>query len=251
MKLQILSDIHLEHHRPATWDRLRADIQTDADVLILAGDCVSLRGQEIKWSVARIKELAEGYRRLMFVPGNHEYYGTRISQGMSTLVSELKDVGCENIDVLTTGQPAYYEGQRFLGDTMWQPWESGTQEITDHRLIWKFRPEAAARYAEFERWLDTELSDRDIVVTHHAPSEQSLAPEFVGNLANRWFITPEVEPLLLERKPKLWVHGHTHNTFDYELRSPPASTASTRVICNPRGYPGEETGFNPKLVVEV
>jgi hypothetical protein len=28
---------------------------------------------------------------------------------------------------------------------------------------------------------------------------------------------------------KLWTHGHTHEDFDYMLRS-------TRVVCNPRGY---------------
>ena len=42
----------------------------------------------------------------------------------------------------------------------------------------------------------------------------------------------------------LWIHGHTHTAFDYTVRG-------TRVVCNPRGYAGEQTGFRADLVVEV
>lgn len=43
----------------------------------------------------------------------------------------------------------------------------------------------------------------------------------------------------------LWVHGHIHSQSDYQIRR-------TRVIANPRGYPGEEVGdFKPGLVIEV
>ena len=44
----------------------------------------------------------------------------------------------------------------------------------------------------------------------------------------------------------LWVHGHTHDVFDYDV-------FGTRVICNPRGYVSyqENIEFNPDLVVEI
>ncbi|MNR64509.1 hypothetical protein D3C85_1871810 [compost metagenome] len=42
----------------------------------------------------------------------------------------------------------------------------------------------------------------------------------------------------------LWVHGHSHVAVDYEIEG-------TRVVCNPRGYPGEETGFDPELVLTL
>src|SRR5439155_709852 len=42
----------------------------------------------------------------------------------------------------------------------------------------------------------------------------------------------------------LWIHGHTHTFFDYRA-------GGARVICNPRGYPGEATGFRPDLIVEI
>lgn len=54
------------------------------------------------------------------------------------------------------------------------------------------------------------------------------------------------EPLIEKGRPALWIHGHTHDAFDYELYG-------TKVVCNPRGYPEEanSSGFMPDLIVEV
>jgi hypothetical protein len=46
------------------------------------------------------------------------------------------------------------------------------------------------------------------------------------------------------RPPELFVHGHTHCSFDYRV-------GQTRVLCNPHGYGDENPDFNPSLIVEV
>lgn len=56
--------------------------------------------------------------------------------------------------------------------------------------------------------------------------------------ANRW------EDLMGGDQVDLWVHGHSHTAVDYDV-------AGTRVVCNPRGCPGEDTGFNPGLVLTL
>ena len=39
----------------------------------------------------------------------------------------------------------------------------------------------------------------------------------------------------------LWVHGHTHHSFDYRA-------GATRIVANPRGYPMKDGGFeNPRF----
>ena len=47
---------------------------------------------------------------------------------------------------------------------------------------------------------------------------------------------------------QLWVHGHTHDSFDYRLNG-------TRVVCNPRGYAkggvNENAHFDPHFIVET
>ncbi|MCY1461840.1 hypothetical protein D9M71_795400 [compost metagenome] len=80
-------------------------------------------------------------------------------------------------------------------------------------------------------------------MTHHAPSLRSLqgnphaGTHLDAAFANRW-------DDLLGDPIVLWVHGHVHMAVDYEA-------TGTRVVCNPRGYPGEVTGFHPGLILEV
>lgn len=72
-----------------------------------------------------------------------------------------------------------------------------------------------------------------IVVGHHCPSELSVADMYQGNLLNAAFRSRLDE--FIEQRPqiRLWLHGHTHYNFDYQI-------GSTRVVCNPRGYVGHE-----------
>jgi Icc-related predicted phosphoesterase len=115
--------------------------------------------------------------------------------------------------------------------------------ISDHRWISGFEQEAPREHRAFETFLKQELKSTDIVVSHHAPSNDSISPCFVGTPMNHWFITPEMEDLIVERKPRLWVHGHVHSCWDYRIDQ-------TRVVCNPRGYDGEGVDFNPQLVLD-
>ena len=50
--------------------------------------------------------------------------------------------------------------------------------------------------------------------------------------------------MIEEQRPALWVHGHTHDSCDYQV-------GVTRVVCNPRGYEDENKRFDPELVVTV
>lgn len=53
------------------------------------------------------------------------------------------------------------------------------------------------------------------------------------------------DDLVRESRAPLWIHGHIHTSFDYRI-------GSTRVVCNPRGYPREaRTGVRPDFTVEV
>jgi Icc-related predicted phosphoesterase len=95
-----------------------------------------------------------------------------------------------------------------------------------------------------KQWLTEELaktnSGKTIVVTHHAPTPAVVGEKHQGHLnaayTNDW-------PSLIE-KADLWVFGHTHEGVDVEL-------AGSRVVSNPRGYPGEVTGFNDAFEIEL
>ena len=104
------------------------------------------------------------------------------------------------------------------------------------------------RAVQTKDWLRMKLSEPfdgpTVVITHHAPTLRSLqdnphaGTDLDAAFANRW------DDLMGRDNVALWVHGHSHTAVEYDV-------AGTRVVSNPRGYPGEETGFCPDLVIEV
>jgi Icc-related predicted phosphoesterase len=85
------------------------------------------------------------------------------------------------------------------------------------------------------------------VITHHAPSPKSVHPRFAGSPLNACFVS-DAERLIDGRRAQLWIHGHTHDSFDYTVNG-------ARVLCNPRGYAkdgvNENAAFDARLTVEV
>ncbi len=81
-----------------------------------------------------------------------------------------------------------------------------------------------------------------MVITHHAPSGRKASasptpdPFLDAAYVNAW------EDML--GKPDLWVYGHLHAAFDQGING-------TRLVSNPLGYSGEQTGFYPGMVVEI
>ena len=117
----------------------------------------------------------------------------------------------------------------------------------------RLRPEDTLRlHAEQRDWLLRELqrpfAGPTVVVTHHAPHRDSLAPRFAADWISAAYVS-ELPAAAFDR-PALWVHGHTHTSRDYRV-------GNCRVICNPRGYargrggPPENAEFDPALVVDV
>lgn len=86
-----------------------------------------------------------------------------------------------------------------------------------------------------------------MVVTHHYPSPISTAPKYADEPASAAFGSDL--PSEFFKGVDLWIHGHTHTSFDYETRG-------CRVVCNPRGYlqrddSFENANFKPALLVSV
>jgi Icc-related predicted phosphoesterase len=74
---------------------------------------------------------------------------------------------------------------------------------------------------------------------------KSIASRYANDALNPAFAS-RLEGMIERYQPALWIHGHTHDPCDYKL-------FRTRVVCNPRGYPGEygRAGFKPDLTVVV
>jgi predicted phosphodiesterase len=250
MKIRVLSDLHLEFR---DWMPPAAD----ADVIVLAGDIhVGVRGLE--WARQRFPATP-----VIYVAGNHEFYGGQMPQGVAALREAALRLGIHLLDAdeLVLG------GTRFLGATLWTDFalygagpqlmramNDARRGISDFRLIrygdaGVFQPEHAREiHLAQVRWLEGKLTEgfdgATVVVTHFLPHLQSIHAKYEGDLFNPAFATDLGR---LVRSPvTLWIHGHTHESFDYVVNG-------TRVVCNPRGYLPMEPNiaFDPKCVVEA
>ncbi|MFQ6006762.1 MAG: metallophosphoesterase, partial [Woeseia sp.] len=231
MKLHVLSDLHTE------FGDLNP-LETDADIVVLAGD-IGVGTGGIEWAARQFSE-----EPVIYVPGNHEYYHHDIG-----ITAELKSGAPANIHVLD--QDDYeVDGVRFLGTTLWtdfrlngegEAWfsrQKAKRSIDDFTAIRngdrRFTPEDSVRLHETGKaWLVGKLQKkfhgRTVVVTHHLPATPSIASQYKNDPLNPAFAS-RLESIIEEYQPDLWIHGHTHVRCDYEI-------FGTRVVCNPRGYP--------------
>ena len=248
MRLHILSDLHLEFE-PFTPPAV------EADVVILAGD-VGTGRNGLKWALKTFPD-----RPVIYVLGNHEFYGQKLQK----LIKELQELAHgTNIRLLENEQCSIGEVV-FLGATLWTDFglngnpvvsevvaQTGMNDYRRIRTLPRYsrlRPSDTRRlHMQSRQWLEDQVFSlkgrKVVVVTHHAPSRESIPPAFDGDACNPAFAS-DMSRFIVESEARLWVHGHIHCCCDYAV-------GKTRVIANPRGYPTEpQTGFDPGLIVEV
>jgi len=240
MKLHILSDLHLEYgaFQPPP---------TDADVVVLAGD-IHMRDQGISWALDCFSV------PVLYVMGNHEAYGSSIAATMADLRARARG---SRVHVLQE-DALVLDGVRFLGATLWTDYRltgnqplaqiDAMQRISDFKRVEDASPDQYLEWhvqsrAFLERSLDAPFDGPTVVVTHHAPCELSVSDRYRDGHMSASYAS-RLDGLM--GSAALWAHGHTHDSFDYEIYG-------TRVVCNPRGYQTERLNprFNPGLVLEV
>ena len=263
-RLLVISDLHLEMSDWTFPERF-----PEHDIAVFAGDVT-------RPLTASLRLLGEARRsgplrgsEVVLVAGNHEFYGEDIHRQRILARDAARE---EGVFLLDKGE-ALFGDLRVLGCTLWTDYaldgtprrsmEAARTGINDHRLIRvdraPFMPaDALSLHREDLAWLSARLraphDGPTVVVTHHCPSPGSVHPGYALSPINPAFAS-NLDDLIRETAPDLWIHGHTHSSFDYVL-------GRTRVVCNPKGYgpgaggPWEEChenayGFDEGLVVEV
>ena len=252
IKIALMSDLHLDV------GNFKVD-PIEADLCIIAGDvCEVAAGSPIEWAKRNIPNMP-----VYFIPGNHDFYGGRIGNVLNRWRKQVKN---SNVHLLYN-EVANFGSINIIGSPLWSGlnWVDPIQYAHLIRIL-KFRIadfsciytsggagwEVSHMLYEFKvavEFLERELAKQDdkfkLVVTHWAPSKQSISSQFEGEELNPYFINDLPD---LVKKSNLWIHGHTHDPFDYRLGNDPNKG---RVICHPRGYPSEfkkREKYKPKII---
>ncbi|WP_426993087.1 metallophosphoesterase [Methylomonas sp. CM2] len=242
MLINYFSDVHLEFGEQAA-------PETDADIIVAAGD-IGVFDQGVVWLKALNKPV-------IYVAGNHEFYGYEYRQVLEMLRRECAG---SQIHFLEKDQ-FVFQGVRFIGCTLWTDLFSEGDEkanalqktLNDFRRI-SFEDQAfspyqfSALHADAKSWLEARLAEpyagKTVVVTHHAPTEWSWigSPKVLKRLA----YCNDLKPLFHEYEIAAWFHGHVHNLGDYRI-------ADARILSNTRGYLGRKTveGFDINKTIEI
>ena len=238
MKIELLSDIHFEFHRDKGKSFLDSLDPSDVDVLVLAGDIA------LAPDIARLLGLfCEKYPKVVYVHGNHEYYKHGVMVNVQT-----EQALTENDNLIwLNNKVVEIDGVRFIGGTMWfkdDPLSAKYRSyMSDFSVIPDFTDWVFEENAKTIKLFDEKMQYGDVVVTHHLPTNQSIAPFFKGDPLNPFFLCDQ-EAFIRYVKPALWLHGHTHASMDYEI-------GSTRVVCNPFGYLHDPNREYKRTILEV
>jgi Icc-related predicted phosphoesterase len=232
--------------------------------MIMAGDLVPHMERGVRWLRQRVQD-----RPVIYIPGNHEFYGTDIDR----TVEKARDAAAgTNIHVLQN-DAVVIDNVKFVATTLWTDFAIfGDVEramivagngMNDFRRIRKdqyarrLRPiDTLARHQDSRKYLEAELSKQHwgpvVVVTHHGPDLMSAKPEHKADILTAAFVSDLTE-LITKTSPTLWVYGHTHRSDDRMI-------GSTRILSNAKGYgPYRSIGlaawenplFDPNLIATV
>ena len=262
MKLQLLSDLHLET------ERFEPEPLPGAELLVLAGDL------DATW--AAYSRFAGWPVPVFVVPGNHEFDGRDLARALPAFAAMCEQHGFTLLHRrASVVQAADGARVRLAGTPRWSDFDlfgAAQRERAMRSSRYFLRLMGARRGNQpldapllreeglaCRAWLESELArtprgaregrwDTTIVITHFGPSLASADPRYGAQPGTASFCNADDD---LIPRADLWLHGHLHCRHDYLV--PRAGKRPARVVCQARGMEakGEADGFDPQRLIEV
>lgn len=240
MKIRLLSDIHQEFYEDKTLYKSQGE-----DVLVLAGD--------ISVGVARVwyalRNFYEEQQNIIYVPGNHEYYGTSIAEFDYRIKSLARNT---NISFLNPGA-VKLDGVTFIGATLWTDFRADAiakaivpRNINDFSRIRGFDGNLCSilhdNHYKYIREAYSQYQGKKVIVTHFLPATECIAPEWRGEDLLNYYFANDHGRLIGDMQDTTWLFGHTHSLVDVTL-------GDTRLIANPYGY--NQNHNYKEMIIEI
>ena len=255
MKVQLLSDLHLET------ELFDPEPAPGAELLVLGGDI------DAGWTAL---ERFRGWPvPVLAIAGNHEFDGRDVDAAWPALRERCDALGirlleCESCVL----QGADGRRIRFVATIRWCDFDlfgAAAREKAMRaagyfmRLMDSTRGglayDAEAMRADGLRcraWLDAELRrrgdwDTTVALTHFGPSLRSADPRYGARPSTASFCNADDD---LMPFASTWIHGHLHCRHDYEVVH---AAGRTRVVCHARGHSfnGESEGYDGLRVLDL
>lgn len=257
MKVQIISDIHLDYNELSDFDYF---IIPSADILLILGDISSLH---INIYDKFLDFCSNNWKYIIFISGNHEYYTP------SSNPKTFKEIDLHINEITKKYTNIYYlnrdyveiEGYVFLGTTLWSNVNTkDAQDMNDYNLCYYNQENNGRRYKlntsnvrkEYKdnvAWLKNKVKDfkdkKIIILTHHVPFLYNYHDDKNPNTA---YCSDLIKDFTEYKNINYWFCGHSHEKIEYRLEH-------IKVISNPLGYISHENTNNldeiKKCIIDI
>jgi predicted phosphohydrolase len=244
MKIQYLSDLHLEFIKDNKIQNIINKIIPDKNViLILSGDI----GNPYSNNYKKFMEFVNNnFKKTFIICGNHEYYNNNIEE--TNIYLEIYFKQFTNIKFLNNDFE-YYENHYFIGSTLWTKITNKNYLINDVYKINNFNcdkcNELNLNCVNFLNKI-TKNKNNVIIITHHIPLNDLIDKKYKKMDMipyNQWFYCDMTE-FIENNNIKYWFYGHTHTPLEIIHKK-------INFCCNPIGYPNENTINNYNKYIEI
>lgn len=234
-----------------------------SNTIIIAGDI----GHYFKQNTAFLLRLKDYYKNIVITYGNHDMYLVSLKQqeqynySSYSRLSELKQFCIDNDIHFLDGDTVELDGIKIGGTGM--SWDYSYAEqfdgydkentkklfrdvMNDSRLIMQSKPlythlpygrKLRDNFWDQEEFFKEQyqklslISDVDVMVTHYGPIIPDGMPDMYRNETSTFYYFNGISDIQ-RINPKVWIFGHTHDYYDFDV-------GTTRMLCNPLGYPNE------------
>jgi predicted phosphodiesterase len=261
MKLLIYSDLHLEFDgfQP------KKEWLQNVDLVIQVGD--------LQHAPNNINILKSWEVPVLFVPGNHDFWNPMFSipdpystsprheivykHHLLQAVEKMKEAAFGSMVHVLYNDVIEFGGIQFLGTTLWYDAlklsKPESMHLNDYYRIFmaqdkpiqrEFIAEEHLKATQFIReTLAVPFDGKRVLLTHHPAWIPPIVWDEYGPLGKAYGTDLS---RLWKGNIDLMVHGHVHDNIDTRIEQ-------TRILCNPRGYPREDTRrtFKKQLVFNL
>ena len=239
MRVFALSDVHIDYSENVKWIANLSVAEYQDDVLILAGD-VSDKRRLLEWCLS---VLTKRFRKVLFVPGNHELWVIREGREKDSL-QKFDDV-CGVVEATGASMQAFHErGISIIPLLGWYDYSFG-EPSEELKSMWMDycscrwpnglkEQDIAAHFIALNKEQSSTVGNKVITCSHFLP-RIDLMPEFIPG-AQR-ILYPVLGSVQLERQlrklnPCIHVYGHSHVNRQVTIDG-------VSYINNAFGYPSE------------